>query len=262
MDDSSLAYLLHQRPYRESSIIADCLSESRGRFSVVCKGVRGSGKRASELRTTLQPFALLDLQCYGRGQLKNLRSVQVRKPAPRFAGRQWFAALYLNELLVKVGGRDEACADLFHHYQKAVLGFQQQAIDDDSQTEIILREFELALLQLTGFELDFTYAAGSSEPINNDSSYRFIAGEGFRRTSAVTTTGKPPQTECISGELLRQIGQRQWQDPEVRQAAKRILREALLPHLGGGELQSRRLYRNARSDRSAQRRSTGVVDTK
>ncbi len=249
MNESSLVYLLHQRPYRESSVIADCLSENRGRFSVVCKGVRGSGRRANELRSTLQPFALLDLACYGRGQLKNLRSVQVRHPAPRFAGRQWFAALYLNELLVRVAGREEDCGELFHEYRRAILGFQQRVDDEDSHVEIILREFELALLQLTGFELDFSYAAGSSEPINEQASYQFVAGEGFRRTTTLPASAKAGDTNAIQGSLLRQIGERQWQQPGVRQAAKRILREALLPHLGGGELQSRRLYREARSNR-------------
>ena len=227
-------------------MIADFLTRDSGRVSVVCKGVRGGGKRASELRTTLQPFALLELTCFGRSQLKSLRSVQACQPAPRFAGRQWFAALYLNELLVRVFRNEETCVELFHHYQQAILSFQQATGENDSAIEIVLREFELVLLQITGFELDFNYASGSAEPIRDEAGYQFVAGEGFRLSQA--SVNQSHAEHFVSGRVLRQIGQRQWREPGVRQVAKRILREALLPHLGGGELQSRRLYQNARGD--------------
>ncbi len=47
------AYILHHRPYRETSLLLDVLTHDHGRIGLIAKGVR---KQRSPLRALLQPF--------------------------------------------------------------------------------------------------------------------------------------------------------------------------------------------------------------
>jgi DNA repair protein RecO (recombination protein O) len=39
--DQQPAYVLHARPYRETSLLLECLTRDHGRLGVVARGVRG-----------------------------------------------------------------------------------------------------------------------------------------------------------------------------------------------------------------------------
>ncbi|NNC54146.1 MAG: DNA repair protein RecO, partial [Pseudomonadales bacterium] len=83
--EQTRAFVLHQRPYRETSAIVDFISEQHGRLSAVCRGLRGQGKAAMTLRANLQPFTELSLGFSGRAELKNLRSIDALQAAPRMS---------------------------------------------------------------------------------------------------------------------------------------------------------------------------------
>ena len=57
------AYVLHARPYRETSAIIDLLTLQHGRFSVVARGARASRRGGGQP----QPFGRLLVGCSGRG---------------------------------------------------------------------------------------------------------------------------------------------------------------------------------------------------
>ena len=54
------AYILHKRPYRESSQILEVFTRNYGRFSLMSKGSRGP---RSKTRGILQPFMPLLVSC-------------------------------------------------------------------------------------------------------------------------------------------------------------------------------------------------------
>ena len=60
--DLHLAYVLHTRPFRETSLLLEILSAEHGRIAVVARGAkRGKSKHSS----ILQPFMPLQISWYG-----------------------------------------------------------------------------------------------------------------------------------------------------------------------------------------------------
>jgi len=62
-------YVLHSRPYRETSVIADLFTRDQGRVSVVFRGVKSSKGKTAKGRL-LQPFQPLSFLWYGDRELK------------------------------------------------------------------------------------------------------------------------------------------------------------------------------------------------
>ena len=72
------AFLLHQRPYRETSLLLEVFSLEYGRLGLVARGVRRS---KAGLRALLQPFRPLLLSWSGRGELMSLFIDEAFTPA-------------------------------------------------------------------------------------------------------------------------------------------------------------------------------------
>lgn len=247
-------FLLHQRPYRETSVIVDLLTESEGRVSVVCKGVRGSGNKAASLRSTLQPFAALSVAWSGKSSLKSLRSAEVTCLAPRFLQHQLYAALYLNELLIRLFQHGESHINLFAEYRHAIAELSEVDLSESGSTEVPLRRFEFKLLATLGFEVDFSFDAVTGQPIETQGLYHFHSEFGFSQQAfmqaipdSMAELKKEQQVssqlkELIVGDHLQALQQQDYSRSEVRRTAKLIMRAALAPHLGGRALKSRELY--------------------
>tara|TARA_B110000879_G_C11158088_1_gene507822 strand:- start:1346 stop:2122 length:777 start_codon:yes stop_codon:yes gene_type:complete len=247
-------FLLHQRPYRETSVIVDLLTESEGRVSVVCRGVRGSGNKAASLRSTLQPFAALSVAWSGKSSLKSLRSAEVTCLAPRFLQHQLYAALYLNELLIRLFQQGEAQVNLFSEYRHAITELSNVDLTEAGSTEVPLRRFEFRLLATLGFEIDFYFDTVTGQPIDPKGLYHFHSEFGFSQQSFIEAIPdtmaelkKEQQVssqlkELVLGDHLLALQQQDYSRVEVRRSAKLIMRAALSPHLGGRALKSRELY--------------------
>ncbi|MEE3169526.1 MAG: DNA repair protein RecO, partial [Pseudomonadota bacterium] len=69
------AYVLHRRPWRETSLLVDVFTLNHGRMTVIA---RGASSAKSPLKAQLQPFQPLMLDWTGRGDLKTLTQVDVR----------------------------------------------------------------------------------------------------------------------------------------------------------------------------------------
>ena len=59
-------YILHQRPYRESSVIAEFFSRDEGRIPLLLNGIRGKNSRRSA-GGLIQPFDHLAISVAPRG---------------------------------------------------------------------------------------------------------------------------------------------------------------------------------------------------
>jgi DNA repair protein RecO (recombination protein O) len=93
-------FVLHQRAYRNTSQLLECLAEQHGRIGLVARGSRApkSGQRA-----LLQPFAPLRLSWQKRGELGRLTLVEAAGPSSELAGPHLLAGYYANELLLRRG---------------------------------------------------------------------------------------------------------------------------------------------------------------
>ncbi len=227
------AFVLHARPYRDTSLLLEVFSREQGRVGLVARGARSGRKRLAE---QLQPFAPLLLSWRGQGELATLTGAEPAGPALLPATGGLFSGFYLNEMLIRLLHRGDPHPRLFDVYRQtlALLG---QGTDE----EAVLRRFERLLLQEIGYGLQLEREAGSGAPVAPGRLYDYLpeqgpvpAGEGASR--GVRVHGRTLLALARDGEL----------DAEGRREAKRLMRAALAVHLGDRPLQSRELYRRQR----------------
>lgn len=227
------AYILHTRPYRNTSMLVDLLTPVYGRVSGVAKGVRGASKAAKQKRASFQPFTPLLVSWSGKSELKSIIHFETERTPLQLTGKKLFSALYINELLCRLLQQHEESQQLFVLYQLAL----QQLVAEET-IDIVLRRFELALLACLGYGIELGIDSETGAAIVADRDYRYDADQGFRLFSAVA---EPLAGEIFAGADLLALAQADY-TPQVRQMAKRLCRLALGFHLGGKPLKSRDLF--------------------
>lgn len=216
------AYVLHGRPYRDTSALVDLLTLHQGLVRVVWRGARGR-------RSLAQPFVPLLIGLRGRGELRTLGQAEIADPYGLLQGQALFSGLYLNELLVRLLPPGEPQTLVFAAYQQALAQLAAAR-----PVEPVLRAFEWQLMDNLGY--GFTPDTdGAGAPINPDARYVYTADAGLCRNEDSQQTG-------FSGAVLRAIAARDWDYPGALAAAKRLMRQALAPHLGDRPLVSRQLF--------------------
>ena len=226
--DLSPAFVLHTRPYRETSQLVDLFVASMGKVSVVAKGSRSP---RSSVKGLLQPFLPLHIHYGGKSSLKTLLQLEARSPQVALQGERLFSALYLNELLYYLLEPDTEYPGLFSGYFQTLLALadQQQLVSP------LLRQFELLLLQQLGYGADFCYAADSCLPIDPACYYRYEPEAGF-----ITTALR--DHAFFSGREIIGIAEQAFSDEYILAAARRFSRQAFAALLGNRPLKSRGLY--------------------
>ncbi len=227
------AYILHKRPYRETSQILEVFSRNHGRLSLMSRGSRSPRSRTSGL---LQSFRPLLLSWYGRGEMPSLRSVDTADARPpELRGKALMSAMYLNELLVVLMHRNDVHETLFTEYHETLYRLQQT-----SRLEVILRNFEKNLLQQTGFGLNLVQDADSGEPVLADRYYAYH----FEHGPVCCQPDSSRQNPVISGSSLLAFNAGRLETPRSIAEIKKLMRYVINSHLGGRKLKSRELFRS------------------
>lgn len=226
-------FLLHARPFRDTSLIGEFFLRRQGRVSILFKHLKKEGKQGAKARL-LQPFSPLVLTFDGHSELKAGRLLEPAGASIALTGTALFSGLYLNELLVRLLHREESLPELFDCYRDALLALQEGGVD------IPLRRFEQQLLRELGYALVLDQdVAGNA--IHADCWYRYEADVGLMPLADLSTAASL-RRQCFLGAHLLEIHRQQYEDTEVRNAAKRLSRLALAPHLGDKPLKSRELF--------------------
>lgn len=226
------AYVLHRRPFRDSSMLIDVLTVEHGLLSLVARGLNRR-RRGGPLSALLQPFKPLLLSFSGRGDLLSLGAVEAAGEAPVLLGDTMLSGLYVNELLLRLLHRFVAHPNLFSAYATMLAELASSDFLEPS-----LRRFEFALLDELGYGVDVTADALSGETLSSDSCYTLVPELGFRRSKAAHVANSAVD---FSGADLLAIG-RQDYDGASAPAAKRLVRELLQPHLGNQPLRTRAMF--------------------
>lgn len=221
------AYVLHRRPYRETSFIVDFFTLELGRVSAVARGVRSA---KSDRRSLLQPFQALRIQLTGKADLKNLSQLESGGPMGTLAGNTIYCAFYVNEITNRVLPAGVEAAELYSAYANTLTALQQVS----PPSEFILRQYELALLQELGVMPDFTTEAGTGDNIVAGCHYELVPELGFCRV-------KQAAKLTFSGAELLMLAEQEF-TPQGLRAAKRLCRLALFPFIGDKPLKSRELF--------------------
>jgi len=223
------AFVLHSRPYSETSLLLDFFTEGEGKIRLLAKGAR---RNRSPLRGCLQPFTPLLIRWGGKGEIKTLINADPVSLALPLTGTVLYSGLYLNELTARVLEFGTPYSSLFFDY----LSCLQILAASEHTPEFALRRFELALLSYLGYGVDFLHCAGSGEPVSDTMTYRYREEKGFIGSLVVDQLS-------FTGKQLKALANREFPDADTLKAAKRFTRLALKPYLGGKPLKSRELFR-------------------
>ncbi|TDJ16557.1 MAG: DNA repair protein RecO [Gammaproteobacteria bacterium] len=232
------AFVLHNRAYRETSLIIEVFGRDTGRFALVAKGVR---RPNSVLRGMLQSFHPLLLSWSGSGELGLLTGAEPDGYVRPLAGTALFSGLYINELLMRLMHRHDPHPELFHYYRHAI-----EALNQAQGTEAALRIFEKQMLESIGYGLVLDRDIDSGEPIHGDRTYRYEMDRG--PTSLATRDGDGVR---VAGETLLSLARENLETERALDEAKQLMRAVLRRYLGDKPLATRSLFRaRVRSDES------------
>ena len=216
------AYVLHSRPYKESSALVDFFT-AQGRVRAVLRSARG------KVGSIARPFVALELELRGKGELKTVARLESLKPALLLGGQALFSGMYLNELLIRVLPAQDPHPAMFEHYALTL-----EALAAGRPLEPLLRAFEWRLLDELGYAFALDHDQ-DEQPLEPNAWYRWQQESGL----VVVTQLQPG---VFQGSELLAMAQADWSEPGVLSAAKRLMRQALAPHLGGRPLVSRELF--------------------
>ena len=224
-------YVLHHRPWRDTSRILEVLTREHGRLTLFARGVRGPTAR---LAPVLQPFQRLLLSWSGRGEAPNLTGAERAAHAPPLPAGTLLPAFYLNELLLKLTTRHDTQPELFDHYDLAV-----ERLRTGEPLEPCLRVFEKRLLEVLGYGLDLTAEAHSGRRIEPDAHYEFRPGLGL--VPAATPGGT-----VLCGRSLLSLAAETLSGSRELEDARRLLQRALAACLEGRPLATRAVAKSMR----------------
>jgi DNA repair protein RecO (recombination protein O) len=219
-------FVLHQRPYRDSSQLLECLTGGHGRVGLVA---RGSRRAPTRQRALLQPFVPLKLSWIRRGDLGRLTHVEADAASHALEGQRLLAGFYANELMLKLTARGDPNAAAFSCYSRCLAQLGEAA-----HVARALRLFELDLLHALGYGLELDGESMTGDTLRAESSYIFELEKGLRRADIADS-----DADVYPGRDLISLRERRLDDEASLRSAQRLLGRALKAHLGERPLKSR-----------------------
>ncbi len=227
----SEAFVLHVRPYLETSALISLYTEQNGWLNAIAKGCR---RPKNPLKGLLQPFQKITLSWLPKPTLSLIVEADLSEWLHPTTQMGRMAGFYVNELLYRLLPNHEVIPTLFTDYIHTVQHLDTPELDP------ILRIFEHQLLSAMGYAIDCD-ADEAGLPIRVGGYYRYHPTQRFIEV--------PQGQEGISGESILALGRNMIELPHYRDI-KKILQLALHIHLSGKPLQSQALIRSWLNDKT------------
>ncbi|MFO7340230.1 MAG: DNA repair protein RecO [Lysobacteraceae bacterium] len=226
--DGDTGFVLHARPWRETSLLVEVLSAGHGRLGLVARGVQSP--RRQPLRAALQPLQHIRFDAVLAGELAQLRAAEALDAAPLLAGEALLAAFYVNELVLRLAPRQDPLPELLAAYART-----RERLRAGEPLAWTLRRFERDLLQAlgVGFEL---HCDGDGQPLDPAARYRLDPEHGPRRL--LSDRGHGERNAAATGAALLALARDQRPAPEDLASLRLPLRAVLAHHLGPRGLKS------------------------
>lgn len=225
--DNQPAYVLHTRPWRETSLIVEVFAREVGRLALVARGAR---RPRSPVRGLLMAFQPLMLSWFGKGELRTLKHAEWQGGQLPLTGPALMCGFYLNELLLRLLPRDDPHPGLFATYQETLQSLAREKVQAPA-----LRRFEKRLLQELGYALILEHEADTGAPIDPDAWYDYAPELGPVRRPAGEGGVQ------LRGCTLLALAREDFSDPATVAQAKPLMRRLIAHQLGSDLLQTRQL---------------------
>jgi DNA repair protein RecO (recombination protein O) len=225
-NDWEECFLLHQRSYGDTSIIAEIFTRKSGKMSVIARGAK---KPKSKFFGYLVPFSKLQITYSGRSELKTLTNIdRDLSLVDNNLSKKSYSLLYINELMIKLLPKDAANEDLFNLYSNFI-----EASVKEVDMRFLLRSFELDLLDMLGYGINFQTDIDAHEPIEAALDYIFIAERGFKTSN---------KDSDFSGQDIIDIRNRNLVNVSSNKL-KQLTQATIMFCLEGKDLNSRQIFR-------------------
>ena len=219
-------FLLHQRSYGETSIIAEVFTRNLGKMSIIARGAK---KPKSKFFGYLVPFSRLKITFSGRSELKTLTNIDRDLSLTNsYLSKKSYSLLYINELMIKLLPKDAEHKPLFDLYSKFI-----QDSANEEKMDYLLRNFELDLLEMLGYGINFHADINNEEEIKLNKNYIFVAESGFMASD---------NAKDFSGEDIIKIRERNFEDISTKKL-KQLTQATIMFCLEGKDLNSRQIFR-------------------
>lgn len=222
-------FILHTRPWRETSLLIELLSRDHGRVGLVARGVRNPRSRLP--RSVLQPLTPLLVAWSGSGELVTLTGAEAAAAPFALSGEALLCALYVNELVARLVPRNDPHAEVFDAYLAALTRLAET--DAPAWT---LRRFERDLLAQLGYAALLDSEADGVTPLDAERHY------GYRLDSGPVPWRDASDGLRLRGSALLALAQDREPDAEDLRALRRLMRALIAHHLGGSGLQAWSLF--------------------
>ena len=222
--DGEAAFILHTRPWRETSLIVDVLSRHHGRLGLVARGAR---RQSSSLKARLVLFQPLHLSWIGKASLRTLHGAEWQGGGLNLRGHGLMCGFYLNELLLRLLPEGDPHKTLYDHYAAAL-----EALNGQRDVEPILRRFELDLLSELGYAQPLGHAADGGD-LQASARYGYEYGVGV--------VAPIPGAPTYAGRTLLDLALGDLGRPSTLAESKLLMRGLLAHYLGEQPLATRQL---------------------
>ena len=229
------AFVLHNRPYSESSWIVELYSKHYGRLAVIAKGAR---RLKSKTRGLLLPFQPLLVSWSGKGEVPTLTNAEPDDGLFELTGKSLVCGFYCNELLMRLLHRNDPHPKLFDVYGQVI-----EALDRDLNREIALRIFEKSLLKEIGYGLNLQFEANSNRPIQQAVYYVYQHEHGAVPQPVMNNKKAGyKKNNMVLGEILLAIANEDYSNREVLMQAKAFMRDIFNQIIGSKKIHSRDIF--------------------
>ena len=220
------AFILHRRPYSNTSLILELLTLNYGRVSVLARSARGLKSRYKSKLELFSPFLI---SWSGRSSLKFLGHAELDGMPYLLEDEALLCGFYLNELLMRLLQPNDPYLRLFYFYRDAL----KQLVN--GQLEQPLRCFEKRLLDELGYGLPLSYDVEMHLPLKPDQFYQYLPDLGF------FSCEKNGEKNVFSGKSLLALQEESFPDASSLREIKQLTRLTLNLLLGKKPLKSREL---------------------
>ena len=211
------AFVLHRRPFRNTSLLREAFTKEQGRIGLVA---RGASRPQARWRALLQPFSPILLAWRDGAELATLRTAEENGQPYAIPAARLLSGFYLNELLLHLLTRYDPYTKLFDAYLLALHGLATA-----SSEEPVLRRFEKNLLDELGYGLQLTVDSVSGESIRSERRYHYEPQFGLRQAIGTSSYW------TISGHALLALHADQLSEPQVLKEVKALMRVAIGAYL-------------------------------
>lgn len=224
--DLEPSFIIHSRPYRETSTLVYALTEQHGVVHMICRGAKKKG------RNSIQPFSKMLLSWSGRGELVTMTKMEIEYSKYTQDFRAQVQCFYLHELIIKLMPRLSPSPELYQLYEDTLTKMSADPTREDT-----LRFFEMQLLDIIGHPLQLDFECQTETAIDENTYYLYEPDVG-----PIVFKDKAWRWNLVEGKLLHALASKKLDEERLSQA-KTFLRGLMHHYLGGKPLATRQLLK-------------------